>query len=80
MPEEIDMNTNEKVLDELIKKAFEEIAEEEYQELLQQEKEWKKNPPYHFSETHEKRMKLMFRDYARGIDIEKKYGTKNKKR
>lgn len=74
MPEEID--TNEKAFDELIKKAFEEIAEAEYIEFLKLEKEWEKNPPHKFSETHERRMKQMFKDYAKGIDIKKKYGKK----
>lgn len=82
MPEEIiedkELLTKEKALDELITKAFEEIAEKEYQEFLKQEKEWEKHP-YKFSERHERIMKQMFCDYARGINIEKKYGKKRER-
>ena len=78
MPEEVNSNmeaeTTEKEFDELIRRAFEQIAEDEYQEFLKQEKKWKKNPPFQFSKEHERKMNQMFKDFAKGIDIQAKYG------
>lgn len=65
----------EKQFDELIQKAFEQIANEEYQESQKQE-----IIPHKFSKRHERRMKQMFQDMAKGIDIQEKYGKKIEKR
>ncbi len=65
----------EKEFDELIRKAFEMIAEKEYEESQKQE-----IPQHKFSERHERIMKQMFKDMRNGIDIQKKYGKKIEKR
>ena len=62
----------EKQFEELIQKACQVIAEEGIQK--------KEYPPVRFSKRHERRMKQMFQDMEKGIDIQAKYGKKIEKR
>lgn len=63
----------------MTRKQLEELIQRSCQ-LYAEEIQKKEYPPVKFSKRHERRMKQMFQDMEKGIDIQAKYGKKIEKR